>query len=270
MIGQIDPMIASLRLDTLLEGVIQITKSAGDLIMQIYQEKLDITLKDDGSPVTVADEKANQYILQELPKLMPGIQIVSEESIHSQVDLAPDSLFWLVDPLDGTKEFISKNGQFTVNIALISKGLPILGVVYAPALDCLYAGHDGLAFTEKSGVRALISCRVIPEEGLTIVGSRSHGDNQSLNTFLNSMKVHEVIPVGSSLKLCLIAAGQADLYPRLGRTMEWDIAAGQAVLMAAGGVVNDLQGNTLTYGKSGFENPHFVASAKPILTPLTQ
>jgi 3'(2'), 5'-bisphosphate nucleotidase len=255
-------MNTALSNSALLEGVIQIAKSAGDLIMQIYQDKHHVAHKDDGSPVTLADEIANAYILQELSKLLPDVLIVSEESLESQADFQGSACFWLVDPLDGTKEFISKNGQFTVNIALIKGGAPILGVVYAPALDCLYAGYEALAFTEKSRVRTPISCRAIPEGGLTVVGSRSHGDDHSLNTFLDGKAVHEIIPVGSSLKLCLVASGQADLYPRLGRTMEWDIAAGHAVLLAAGGMVHDLAGNPLKYGKTGLENPHFVASAK--------
>jgi 3'(2'), 5'-bisphosphate nucleotidase len=188
--------------------------------------------------------------------------IVSEECLGSPADFQGSTYFWLVDPLDGTKEFINKNGQFTVNIALIEHGLPTVGVVYAPALDCLYAGYGALAFTEKSGIRTPISCRVIPEVGLTVVGSRSHGNDHALHAFLDGKVVHEIIPVGSSLKLCLVATGQADLYPRLGRTMEWDIAAGHAVLLGAGGMVYDLVGNPLKYGKPGLENPHFVARAK--------
>jgi 3'(2'), 5'-bisphosphate nucleotidase len=249
--------------NNLLEKVIEIAKSAGDLIMKIYQEKIDITHKGDGSPVTLADEMANAYILQKLPDLLPGVFIVSEESVDSQVDFQECEHFWLVDPLDGTKEFISKNGQFTVNIALIEKGLPILGVVYAPALGCLYAGDKTSAFTESLGNRVPISCRTVPDEGLTVVGSRSHGDDQALNALLDGKVVHKIIPIGSSLKLCLVAAGKADLYPRLGRTMEWDIAAGHAILLAAGGVINDLNGQPLGYGKPGLDNPHFVASPRP-------
>ena len=252
--------------NNLLENVIEIAKSAGDLIMKIYQEKIDVTHKGDGSPVTLADEMANAYILQKLPDLLPGVFIVSEESVDSQIDFQECEHFWLVDPLDGTKEFISKNGQFTVNIALIENGLPILGVVYAPALDCLYAGDKTSAFTESLGNRVLISGRTVPDEGLTVVGSRSHGDDQALSALLDGKAVHEIIPMGSSLKLCLVAAGKADLYPRLGRTMEWDIAAGHAILLAAGGIINDLNGKPLSYGKPGLDNPHFVASARPLVT----
>lgn len=250
----------------LLEGVIGIAKSAGDLIMQIYQEEIIVAHKEDHSPVTLADKAANAYILQKLPDLLHDVLIVSEESVDSQVDFQKSALFWLVDPLDGTKEFIGKNGQFTVNIALIKQGMPELGVVYAPALDCLYAGYGSLAFAESAGIRKTISCRATPEIGLTVVGSRSHGDDHTLNAFLHGKPVHEIIPVGSSLKLCLVAAGKADLYPRLGRTMEWDIAAGHAVLLAAGGVVNGLDEKPLTYGKPGFENPYFIAGARSLMT----
>jgi 3'(2'), 5'-bisphosphate nucleotidase len=209
--------------------------------------------------VTLADQIADELIIGRLHKLTPHIPVVSEESASIDPQFSKKNPFWLVDPLDGTKEFIGKNGQFTVNIALIEHGQPVLGVVYAPAKDCLYAGTQEMAFLEKGGTRTTIACRSIPDEGLTVVGSRSHVDDQALNGFLHGMRVHEILAVGSSLKLCLIAAGQADLYPRLGRTMEWDIAAGHAVLLAAGGVVNDLHGKPIQYGKPGYENPYFVA-----------
>jgi 3'(2'), 5'-bisphosphate nucleotidase len=245
-----------------LERVVEIAKMAGGLIMGIYRGNMGISLKADGSPVTLADQIAHETILECLSKLTPHIPVVSEESARLDHLISSRDSFWLVDPLDGTKEFIQQNGQFTVNIALIEQGRPVLGVVYAPALDCLYAGYQTVAFIERAGVRTSISCRETPEIGLTVVGSRSHGDDHALNAFLNGKAVHEIIPVGSSLKLCLIAAGKADLYPRLGRTMEWDIAAGHAILLAAGGMVNDLEGKPLTYGKPGLDNPHFVASAK--------
>ena len=255
-------MPTNLGLQVPLEKVVEIAKMAGGLIMGIYRGDMGISLKADGSPVTLADQIAHETILEGLSKLTPHIPVVSEETASLDHSISSRDSFWLVDPLDGTKEFIQQNGQFTVNIALIEQGRPVLGVVYAPALDCLYAGYDTLAFTESAGVRTSISCRKTPKLGLTVVGSRSHGDDHALNAFLDGKAVHEIIPVGSSLKLCLIAAGQADLYPRLGRTMEWDIAAGHAILLAAGGMVNDLDGKPLTYGKPGLDNPHFVASAK--------
>ena len=166
--------------------------------------------------------------------------------------------WWI--PLDGTKEFISRNGEFTVNIALIENGCPTLGVVLAPALSRLFAGAEGVgAFLEENSQRRPIACRAVPAAGLTVVASRSHGDAEALDRFLAGRKVASQTNAGSSLKLCLVAAGEADLYPRLGRTMEWDIAAGDAVLRAAGGVVNTLAGEPLVYGKPDFANPHFAA-----------
>ena len=168
--------------------------------------------------------------------------------------------FWLVDPLDGTKEFINRNGEFTVNIALIENGTPVLGVVFAPALDRMYAGAMGLgALLEVQGKRQAIECRSIPEDGLDVVASRSHGDADALDQFLNGRLVRSLKSAGSSLKICLIAEGEADLYPRLGRTMEWDIAAGHAVLAAAGGQIHALNGDVLSYGKRDLSNPHFYA-----------
>src|SRR5690606_8097654 len=171
--------------------------------------------------------------------------------------------FWLVDPLDGTREFIGRNGEFTVNIALVEAGRAVLGVVLAPAIDRLFAGAAGLgAFVDEAGARRPIACRPPPAQGLTVVASRSHGDPAALDAFLPGRKVAEIRSAGSSLKLCLVAAGEADLYPRLGRTMEWDIAAGHAILAAAGGRIEDLHGRPLGYGKPGFENPHFVAMGR--------
>jgi 3'(2'), 5'-bisphosphate nucleotidase len=167
--------------------------------------------------------------------------------------------FWLVDPLDGTKEFISRNGEFTINVALIEDGSPVLGVVYAPALRALYAADAEGAWELDEGGRRRIAVREIPPEGATIVSSRSHGDAEALDRFAGQHRVASSICAGSSLKFCLIAAARADAYPRFGRTMEWDTAAGDAVVRAAGGSVLDLAGEPLRYGKPGFENPHFIA-----------
>jgi 3'(2'), 5'-bisphosphate nucleotidase len=165
-----------------------------------------------------------------------------------------------VDPLDGTKEFINRNGEFTVNIALIDNGEPVLGVVLAPALQRLFAGARGCgAFIEQAGERQPIHCRTVSHEGLDVVASRSHGDAEALDKFLGGRQVRSLKSAGSSLKICLVAAGEADLYPRLGRTMEWDIAAGHAVLVAAGGQIRTLAGDALRYGKPGLDNPHFYA-----------
>jgi 3'(2'), 5'-bisphosphate nucleotidase len=195
-----------------------------------------------------------------LRALAPDIPVVAEEAVAAGQVPVIGERFWLVDPLDGTKEFIGRNGEFTVNIALIEHGAPVLGVVGAPALGRVYAGAAGEgAWVEDAQGRRAIRCRPVPAEGLTVVASRSHGDAAALEAFLAGRRVASLATAGSSLKLCLLAAGEADLYPRLGRTMEWDIAAGHAVLAAAGGRVTTLQGEPLRYGKSGFENPHFAA-----------
>jgi len=245
-----------------LEAIAQIARNAGQVILAIYQTDFSSRGKEDASPVTEADEKAEEVITAALRVLTPDIPIVAEEAFSAgQIPQVGDR-FWLVDPLDGTKEFINRNGEFTVNIALIENGKPTLGVVLAPALGRLFAGHVGHgAFLEDEGGRRSIRCRAVPAEGLTVVASRSHGDAAALDHFLAGRKVAALANAGSSLKLCLVAAGEADLYPRLGRTMEWDIAAGHAVLAAAGGRVETLAGAELAYGKPGFDNPHFVASA---------
>ncbi|TMH96724.1 MAG: 3'(2'),5'-bisphosphate nucleotidase CysQ, partial [Betaproteobacteria bacterium] len=186
-----------------------------------------------------------------LARITPGLQVVSEEAASAGRIPVVAERFWLVDPLDGTREFVNRNGEFTVNIALVERDTPVLGVVLAPASGRLFAGAAGAgAFVEdESGRRQAITCRRIPATGLTVVSSRSHGD-----------LAH--VTAGSSLKFCLVAGGQADLYPRFGRTMEWDTAAGHAILRAAGGCVTDLNGAELRYGKPDFANPHFVAMGR--------
>lgn len=249
----------------LLESITKVARDAGDLILEVYATDFAVRGKEDASPVTEADERAEALILKALAALAPGIPVVAEESVAAGrvPDIgSPSGRFWLVDPLDGTKEFISRNGEFTVNIALIEGGDPVLGVVLAPALGRLFAGCRGAgAFVEDGAGRRTIRCRSVPEAGLTVVASRSHGDAAALDAFLAGRKLASLANAGSSLKLCLVAAGEADLYPRLGRTMEWDIAAGHAVLGAAGGSVRRVDtGAPLTYGKPGFDNPHFVAA----------
>jgi 3'(2'), 5'-bisphosphate nucleotidase len=245
----------------LLEKLIPVARAAGDAILEIYGSDFDARAKSDGSPVTLADERAEAVILPALAALTPDLPIVSEERAAATGAPAVDGTFWLVDPLDGTKEFIGRNGEFTVNIALIEDRAPVLGVVFAPALDLLFVGALGAgAFMERGGRRTPIACRTPPEAGLTVVSSRSHGDEAALSRFLAGRRVASSTTAGSSLKFCKLAAGEADLYPRLGRTMEWDTAAGHAVLAAAGGRVTDLDGNDLRYGKPEFANPHFVAT----------
>lgn len=247
-------------LDGLLEAVIPIVRSAGQGIMEIYAGHIAVRHKADSSPVTEADERAEALILPALQKLDPAIPIVSEEQVSAGVIPRAGQRFWLVDPLDGTKEFINRNGEFTVNVALIEDGEPVLGVVMAPAIHRLFAGARGVgAFVEEGDDRRFIRCRGIPDAGLTVVSSRSHGNAEALERFLEGYKVASQTSAGSSLKLCRVAAGEADVYPRLGRTMEWDIAAGDAVLRAAGGRLLTHDARAMPYGKEGFLNPHFAA-----------
>lgn len=250
----------------LLEQLTPLIRDAGRVIMDIYATDFDVTKKGDDSPVTQADQKAEAVILAGLAKIAPDIPVVAEEAVAAGHIPDVSDRFFLVDPLDGTKEFISRNGEFTVNIALVEHGKPVMGLVFAPAVGGakgrLFAGAVGVgAWLEDSDGKRAISCRAVPADGLTVVASRSHGDETALDAFLNGRKVASRTNAGSSLKLCLVAAGEADLYPRLGRTMEWDIAAGDAVLRAAGGRVTVVaDGTDLRYGKPGFDNPHFAAS----------
>ena len=246
----------------LLEAVVHLVRQAGAVVMEVYGSDFTVQGKADASPVTEADVRAEALIVAGLRALDGNIPIVAEEAMAGGDQPRIGQRFWLVDPLDGTREFVSRNGEFTVNVALIENGLPVLGVVGAPALGRLFAGvAEQGAFVEEQAPRRAIRCRTVPAAGLTVVASRSHGDAPALAAFLAGRKVAATAYAGSSLKLCLLAAGEADLYPRFGRTMEWDIAAGHAVLAAAGGQVALLSGAPLTYGKPGFENPHFVASA---------
>ncbi|KAB0498047.1 3'(2'),5'-bisphosphate nucleotidase CysQ [Pseudomonas moorei] len=244
----------------LLEDVIDIARAAGELVLEVYRSDFEVRGKVDASPVTEADERAEALILQALAARTPQIPVISEEAAAAGQVPEVGQCFWLVDPLDGTKEFINRNGEFTVNIALIDNGEPVLGVVLAPALERLFAGARGCgAFIEQARQRRPIRCRAVTQEGLDVVASRSHGDATALDKFLDGRQVRSLKSAGSSLKICLVAAGEADLYPRLGRTMEWDIAAGHAVLVAAGGQIRTLAGDALRYGKPGLDNPHFYA-----------
>ncbi len=253
-------------LDDLLLVLRGIAERAGQATLMFYQQEggLEVTAKDDDSPLTQADLASDRVIRQALEERVPDIPIVSEEGVDQGDVPEVAERFWLVDPLDGTKEFISGNGEFTVNIALIEHGQPVAGVVHAPALGMTWAGaiqNDGSAkatFAEVNQPGKQIACRTIPEAGATVVASRRHGDPEEMKRFLGDYTIAEQRDAGSSIKFCLVASGQADLYPRFGRTMEWDTAAGHAVLAAAGGRVTDAEGTPLTYGKPGFENPPFI------------
>jgi 3'(2'), 5'-bisphosphate nucleotidase len=252
-----------MRPDEPLEEVISIARAAGDEVLAVYSQGCAVESKEDGSPVTDADRRAQEVICTGLERLAPEIPIVAEEDCSSQHQGDLPGRFWLVDPLDGTKEFVSRNGEFTVNIALIEGDAPVLGVILAPALGRLFASgvRAGAMLDDEHGRRA-VSTRPVPPQGPTIVSSRSHSDPEALRRRLGGRPIGTSICAGSSLKFCLIAAGEADLYPRFGRTMEWDTAAGDAILRAAGGNVTDLDGNPLRYGKPSFENPHFVAQGR--------
>nr|WP_088287108.1 3'(2'),5'-bisphosphate nucleotidase CysQ [Ideonella sp. A 288] len=244
----------------LMDGLEALARDAGREVMAVYASDFAVRGKADASPVTAADERAERVILAGLARLAPGVPVVAEEAAAAGRVPAIGERFWLVDPLDGTREFVDRNGEFTVNIALVVRGAPLLGVVLAPVPDRLFAGIVGEGAWEVAGDRRrAIGARPVPPEGLTVLASRSHGDGPALEAWLAGRRVAAVATAGSSLKLCLLAAGEADAYPRFGRTMEWDIAAGHAVLAAAGGSVCTLDGHALRYGKPGFENPHFVA-----------
>jgi 3'(2'), 5'-bisphosphate nucleotidase len=246
----------------MLEQIIQLARAAGEEVLAVYAEEAEAQTKHDGSPVTEADHRAEKVICAALAELSPGVPVFAEEGCPQDATAPANGSFWLVDPLDGTKEFISRNGEFTVNIGLIEDGVPVLGVVLAPALDRVFAADATRALVEDAEGRRALAARSTPPEGATLVSSRSHGDPEALARFTEGRTIANSIAAGSSLKFCLVAAGEADLYPRFGRTMEWDTAAGDAILRAAGGLVTDLEGRPLQYGKPGFENPAFVASGR--------
>ena len=249
-----DPDLAAL-----LEPVKQITREAGAVILEFYREGFSVEGKADGSPVTAADRAADDLIVARLQALAPDIPVVSEES-HA-AGARPDvsgGRFWLVDPLDGTKEFVSRNGEFTVNIGLIDKGVPVLGVILVPVTGRLYWGAGGLgAGVENGAAPTPIAARKAPADGLTVAASRSHR-NPALEAYLATVRMKDQKVAGSSLKFCLVAEGEADLYPRTGPTSEWDTAAGHAIVLAAGGHVETMDGAPLAYGKPNFLNPEFV------------
>jgi len=249
----------------LARSLIPVVRSAGAVELKYYNEGAEVIDKADGSPVTLADQEAEALISAKLAALAPDIPMVGEESVAAGT--IPDisgGRFWLVDPLDGTKEFITGGGEFTVNIALLENFVPVMGIIYAPVSDELYFGAEGKAFAVlKGGAEKEISVRPAPGEGITVVASKRHGDPERLQDFLKGLKVAGLSNRSSSLKFCALAAGQADLYPRLGPTSEWDTAAGEAILRAAGGTVTTLDGKPLPYGKADrkFLNPEFIAKA---------
>ncbi|TAJ39644.1 MAG: 3'(2'),5'-bisphosphate nucleotidase [Reyranella sp.] len=256
-------------LTTLRDACTVFARDAAREIMRIYAGDLGERTKADKSPVTDADHAAEVIIVAGLRALTPGLPVVAEEEMAAghvpKIDTSQSGggPFWLVDPLDGTKEFIKRNGEFTVNIALIEKGRPTLGIVLAPATETLWRGAAGLGADkrERDGAFTAITTRPPPPQGLTACASRSHAIYSDLDIWFrnNNLTVADRVQAGSSLKFCLIAEGKADIYPRFGPTNEWDTAAGQGVLEAAGGEVVTTDGRPLLYGKPRFSNPHFIA-----------
>jgi 3'(2'), 5'-bisphosphate nucleotidase len=249
----------------LARALIPVVREAGEIELKYYREGADVIDKADGSPVTLADQEAEKLIFQRLMEIAPDIPVIGEEAVAagSIPDISAGTYF-LVDPLDGTKEFITGGGDFTVNIALMVDNQPVMGIIYAPVSDELYFAGDGQAWSViKGGAEKKLGVRPAPAEGLTVVASKRHGDPEKLAEFLNGRKVSGIVSRSSSLKFCAMAAGEADLYPRLGPTSEWDTAAGEAILRAAGGGAVMLDGQPLRYGKADrkFLNPEFIAYA---------
>ena len=247
----------------LLEALAELAETAGKEILRHYHPGVEARLKSDRTPVTAADEAAEAIILPALAKLFPGVACVAEEASARSGLPAIDttSRFLLIDPLDGTREFLVGNGEFTVNIALIEDGAPVVGVVHLPALGTTYlGGPDGASLSVAGEAPQAIRARSKPADGVIVLASRSHNQGDELDRYLQENHVvAERIAAGSSLKFCRVAEGLADLYPRFGRTMEWDTAAGHAVLAAAGGHVDTMDGKPMRYGKPGFANPNFIA-----------
>jgi 3'(2'), 5'-bisphosphate nucleotidase len=245
----------------LLPEIDAAARRAGEAILAVYRTDFDVERKSDDSPVTQADLDAERIILDVLRRLTPDIPVVAEEEVSAGRTPDVGDCFWLVDPLDGTREFLNRNGEFTVNIALVQDRRPILGVVHAPARGLTFTaflpGHA--TRQEGDGPTKRIAVRTPPPEGLTVVASRRHGSVEEREHFLEGRTVANRIACGSSLKFCVVAAGEADVYPRFGRTMEWDTAAGHAVLAAAGGRLTTTDGREFLYRKPGFENPGFIA-----------
>lgn len=248
----------------------RVALAAGEITLEYYELAGEVAVdeKADGSPVSEADKRAEKYIIKQLGEITPGIPVIGEETAEAGnlPDLSSSEYVWLVDPLDGTREFLSGGADFTVNIGLIRNERPVLGVVHVPVSGVTYAGHGPETAVRRSpdtGKDRRIYVRRPPERGLTAVASKSHGDADQREAFLSGFKIEKLIKRGSSLKICVIAEGRADLYPRFGPTGHWDTAAAHAVLSAAGGYLTDMDGRELRYSPSGskFLNPEFVASS---------
>lgn len=247
--------------DAVQQGLLLTAQEAAARIMHYYADMdLAVTHKDDKSPVTAADHAANEYIVGQLLKLTPHIPIVAEESAETHaLDVSRQKQFWLVDPLDGTKSFIKRTGEFTVNMGLVVEGVPSWGVIVIPATGVMYyTAPEGVFRKDNQKPAEKITVRTPPKTGITVVASQSHY-SEATDQYLKDHKVAEFIQANSSLKFCRVAEGAADLYPRFGTTMEWDTAAGEAILRGAGGRVEHPDGRAFTYGKPEFRNGNFIA-----------
>lgn len=244
-----------------LDFLSRVAVAAGEAVMEVYETDFEVERKEDDSPLTLADCRSHMIIGDALLSKYPEIPFLSEEGKATPYSDRRDwKRFWLVDPLDGTKEFVKRRGEFTVNIALIEGHTPVVGVVYLPVLKRLYVGDVRLGCWEiENGTRRSLKVNAVPPETLRIVESRSH-PAPGLEKILDLMPSHEIVSRGSSLKFCAVAAGEADFYPRFGPTWEWDTAAGQGVLTAAGGVVVDFRGQPCLYNKESLLNGPFLAA----------
>ena len=241
--------------------LVRIARAAGVVVMRHYEAGCEARVKSDRSPVTDADEEAEKLILAELAKEFPDVPVVAEEEAAAGRVAKVDRRFFLVDPVDGTKEFVKRGGEFTVNIGEVVDGVPVAGVVFAPAIGRLFAGDENGAFEFDGDTPRPIAARAPAADGLVAVASRSHPDPKT-DEYLKSLTIKGLTNAGSSLKFCLLAAGEADIYPRAGQTCEWDTAAGHAVLRAAGGDVTTWEGAPFVYGKPKFLNGPFIARGR--------
>jgi 3'(2'), 5'-bisphosphate nucleotidase len=252
------------QLPLLRDAAIALAKRAGAAIMEVYVGNIEVTAKSDTSPLTLADLRAHELITVGLNQLTPSWPVLSEESSAvAFVERATWRTYWLVDPLDGTKEFVSRNGEFTVNIALIHDHVAVLGVVFVPVREVTYSGASGLAAYRQHGMLSPEQIQVaeLAASPVRVVGSRSHR-GEALDDYLARLGPYTMVSMGSAVKFCVVAEGEADLYPRLGPTSEWDTAAAQAVVEAAGGVVCRLDGERLRYNtKESLLNPSFLVFA---------
>lgn len=262
--------LTSNNINELTENAINIASEAGNIIKNIYlnNNNLDIKIKNDNSPVTKADLEASNFIINKLSNITKNIPVLSEESesVSYQTRCNWDT-FWIIDPLDGTKEFIARNDEFTVNIALIQKNSPVLGVIYSPILDVFYyANIHSDSYKKTKNIISKITTKKLDQKNITIAISRRHSNNTQIEKIFNLLGKDNIniIHKGSSLKMCAVAEGNCDLYPRIGPTSEWDTAAGQVIVTQAGGAMTTLNGNPLKYNKKSLINPDFLTIGDPL------